>query len=157
MPTRLKFVHSSDMALRTRVSRASNIRVCRHPIPWTPSRPHSSFEPLIQLDPDGGRRRLAERGPHCNRGKIVSRHYSRVDQHSPAAFTTPLLPQCKHFAHGDGGDDCHSLKKRQEAIREKKGMRRKWSQYLSGSVKRIFTLPGIRARCSLSALHSSER
>ena len=124
------------MALRTRVSRASNIRVCRHPIPWTPSRPHSSFEPLIQLDPDGGRRRLAERGPHCNRGKIVSRHYSRVDQHS--AFTTPLLPQCKHFSHGDGVVSRLPLvEKRQEAIRAEKGTRRKWSQYLSGTVKKV--------------------
>ena len=123
---------------------------------------HSS--PLSNLTlTDGGRRRLTERGPHCNRGKIVSRHYSRVDQHSTAAFTTPLLPQCKHFAHGGDGrtdercPDCPSLKKSQEAIRARKRNEKKMESISVRFCQKNFTLPRIRVRCSLSALHSSER
>ena len=61
--------------------------------------PHSSFEPLIQLDPDCGERTNGRVNAHslvpstlqCNRRKIVSRHYSLADKHSVVYATVATV------------------------------------------------------------------
>ena len=139
-------------------------RLARGPHPG-PTR-HSSPLSNLTLTEDGARR-LTERGPHCNRGKIVSRHYSRADQHSPA---TRRLRHCCRSANtsrteAEGTDartdercpDCPSLKKSQEAIRARKRNEKKMESISVRFRQKSFTLPGVRARCSLSALHLSER
>ena len=123
-----------------------------HPIPprpWTPSRPHSSFEPLIQLDPDGGRSTASDgaRSTLQPRKNCVPSLLSRGSTFASDATFTPLLPQCKHFSHGGGGDgraDGREVprlplveKKAKKRSGREKGMRRKWSQYLSGFVKKV--------------------
>ena len=117
----------------------------RRPRPWTPSWPHSSFEPLIQLDPDGGRTEAngVWRAVHIATAEklcpVITLAWINIRRRRLRRHCCRSANTSRTETEGRGVVPRLPLvEKRQEAIRAKKGMRRKWSQYLSASVVKKF-------------------